>query len=541
MSPDELERRVVAEARARDLVVRLRRLPQGTAITVAVPLEHSLAWSLDGRVVAMAEHEALTLVPALEGPPIRLVIQPAAEVRPTVHWLADGGLWLDCGADRVLAWRPGDTALVAGPALGGRLAAVRPDGQRAVAWQDHLLFGFTASNAGWRSENLGVWGHAGPAAFGPDGLYLAVDGELVVWDADTFQDRPSLRWPQAGEARRPRPQHADHLAVGPDRIAVLAGPWLYTWTLPGWVEEVRALPALAGPVISAATTRAGVWRVDATDGLASDEIGPLRGVRAVSADASGAQVAILRGNGLWVRAAGQEVRRADVAHHTVEAVALPDRHGDTWILGLEGDPGLPVLAAVENAPLAERPAFFSALIRGGAHFSAAETGATVEAIARINGPAFELGRPVEGPIRQHLLIPALQLGAESYGTSPNSFALHLGLTLAWRTQQVARWGERTYVAGLPLTVTIEPGVRLVDATALELGASVMTEAWGGVFGRVGYALESGDPYALAGVELGEGPVRVAAGLAAVAALIYAIAQADLPAICHRCSGPNASE
>ncbi|MCB9547031.1 MAG: hypothetical protein H6706_14430 [Myxococcales bacterium] len=538
LAPSAVERRVADEAQARGLPVRLRRKARGTAISLAVPVDVGLAWSLDGATVAMASTEALVLVPAEAGPAVEVAIEPPAKAVPTVHWLADGGLWLDAGGGRLLVWTPGAPGLVPADIDGGKLAAVRPDGQRVLVWRGLVLVGFTPTEHGWRGRSLGEWPQPGPVVFAGDALYVAGAGRLSIRDAETFDPRPGLPWPHAPGARREPRQPAQVVAVHGDHATVLAEPWRYTWKLPDGLGLVEQLPAMAGPVLQAALTREGVWRVDADSGLASDEAGPDPAVRAVAADAAGERVALLRGDGLWVRIDGRMTRRAEVSRRPVEAVAIPGRAGETWVLGLDAssDPRVPTLAAGVVAPQRVRPAAVSAIIRAGVDVDTGDPGA--EVIGRVSLPALHLGGREDGPFRQHLLIPALQLSTEVQEADERRFALHLSAALAWRTQRAARLGEAVYVDGTPWTVTLEPGVRLLGGTAVELSASVMTETLGGVFGRVGYDLEIEERYAVAGLELGQGPVYVVAGVGLMFALIYGLSKLEKPNFCFRCNGPN---
>ncbi|MEZ4471187.1 MAG: hypothetical protein R3F60_10380 [bacterium] len=541
LAPSAVARRVADEAQARALPVRLRRKARGTAISLAVPVDVGLAWSLDGATVAMASKEALVLVPALEGPAVEVAIEPPAKAVPTVHWLADGGLWLDAGDGRLLVWTAGAAGLEPAAINGGRLAAIRPDGQRVLVWRGLLLVAFTPTAQGWRGRSLGEWPQPGPVVFAGDALYVAGAGRLSIRDAETFDPRPGLPWPKAPGSRVEPRQPAQALAVHGDQATVLAEPWCYTWKLPDGPVVADPLPAMAGPVLQAALTRHGVWRVDADSGLASDEAGPDPAVRAVAADAAGERVALLRGDGLWVRIDGRMNLRAEVARRPVEAVALPGRAGETWVLGLDpaSDPRVPTLTAGVVAPQRIRPVTFAAIIRAGVDVDSGDPGA--EVISRVSLPALRLGGREDGPFRQHLLIPALQLSTEVQQQDETRFALHLSAALAWRTQRAARLGQDVYVDGTPWTVTLEPGVRLLGGTAVELSASVMTETLGGVFGRLGYDLEMDERYAVAGLELGEGPVSVVAGVGLVVALIYGLSKLDKPDFCYRCSGPHARD
>lgn len=175
-------------------------------------------------------------------------------------------------------------------------------------------------------------------------------------------------------------------------------------------------------------------------------------------------------------------------------------------------------------PAPERRWDWGMLTRGGLRLSTDETRFTAHMAGRLTPRIFEIGDPTS--TRSHQLRPTLQFGVEMESDGLiNDFQPHAAIALLYRTH--APSGRVDAVSDLPLTITIEPGLRLRDLSP-DITVSVMTEDWGGVYAQVGYDRVRGIPTLGLGIEGGTWPTGAALMVIFAAAIVHGLGNADMP-------------
>ncbi|MEZ4467497.1 MAG: hypothetical protein R3F43_24400 [bacterium] len=243
LAPSAVARRVADEAQARALPVRLRRKARGTAISLAVPVDVGPGLEPGRRDGGHGVEGGAGAGAGAGGAGRRGGHRAAGEGGAHGALAGRRRALAGCGDGRLLVWTAGAAGAGARGHQQGRLAAIRPDGQRVLVWRGLLLVAFTPTAQGWRGRSLGEWPQPGPVVFAGDALYVAGAGRLSIRDAETFDPRPGLPWPKAPGSRVEPRQPAQALAVHGDQATVLAEPWRYTWKLPDGPVVADPLPA----------------------------------------------------------------------------------------------------------------------------------------------------------------------------------------------------------------------------------------------------------------------------------------------------------
>jgi len=547
MPVEAFSARLGDQTRRRGLPLQMRRAAEDRVdITVVVPVPHVVRWHPAGERLAVADSATVQIVvPGSEAAPRTIALAGEREAPPRLFWTAAGALVVDLGQGEISKLMPDAPTWSPMAQIRGTLEDLHPSGDRILVARSVKPAGekrvdlFARSADGWQLEGHIPVGSRGIARFHGQQVAVAHPNGFALYPIETDDDhlwRTAIRgegWPQRARGRWP---HGLWIVDGRIHVATErlhlhtpfeGGP---TATVPRTVVG-RTIEGIAGGETWRALTvdaeRGACWR--AADG-AVDCFDPQASAAAV--DPSGERVALMRAGGLFVRDAdGREVLTgASIRTREMKWAALTTDDG-LWLTGVEPESHrrLSVLGpapSIRERSLEHGDFELTGFTRLGwrADADADVSGGefAFELLARFTPYVFAVGGDDPKPGRRHLFMPSVQYGTDVV-EHPEIVDDHvvqprLTLPLMYRTERSAVIDGRRYTVGHPLTIALEPGVLLMNGSP-ELGLTINSHQWGGVYGRVGFDREADLAYYEAGLEFGRNPTVVAAGLVLIGGLV----------------------